>query len=207
MQVTGKYKVQNYLIWIFCIAGSGLLLLSDADASWTTVHGSQTLVGMGLGIGYTATVFAVLAPLPPCVNAVAMGTYGFARAFGQVLGIAIGTATFANQLAKKLPDEFAARLPGGPASAFAAIRHVSTLSEPLKTVVQVAFVDSLKAIWYVLIGVSFLGLAISFGIQGIPLNSATDESWGIASRHDGQASEAVVSEKLSVPTLAANAPV
>lgn len=197
MTVTGKYKVQNILIWVFSTAGAGLLLLLNANATWTTVHGSQTLMGIGLGLGYAATTFAVLAPLPPSLNAVAMGTHGFARAFGQVLGIAIGTAAFTNQLAKKLPAEFAAQLPGGPASAFAAIPRIATLPEPLRSEVQVAFAESLKAIWYVLIGLGVVGFAISFGIKSIPLNTTTDESWGIVKGNEG---EHVDVEKASPPS-------
>lgn len=105
------------------------------------------------------------------------------RSFGQVLGIAIGTAAFTNQLANKLPAEFAASLPGGPASAFAAIPKIEFLPEPLRSEVQIAFAESLKTIWYVLIGLGAVGFAISFGIKSIPLNTTTDESWGIVNKN------------------------
>jgi hypothetical protein len=183
--ITGHYKIQNILVWVFCIAGSGILLILDADASWTAVRGCQTLIGIGLGLGYAATTFPVLAPLPTSQNAAAMGFHGFSRAFGQVLGIAIGSTTFANQMAKNLPAAFLSQLPGGAASSFAAIKTVQALPEPLKMEVQVAFADSLKAVWYVLIGMSCLGLAISFAIKSLPLETTTDETWGIAKGAEG----------------------
>lgn len=190
VRITGRYRPQNIVVWIFCIAGSGLLLLLDADASWMTTHAVQTLLGIGLGIGYTVTAFAILAPLPPALNAQAVGAQAFVRSFGQVLGITIGSTAFSNQMAKKLPAEYLAKLPGGASSAITAVRSVKTLEEPLRRNVQVAFAESLMAVWYILIGLSTVGLFVSFAIKGLPLNATTDESWGIAEEDsDDQASK------------------
>lgn len=59
--------------------------------------------------------------------------------------------TLANELSQRLPAEFVATLPGGISGAFAAIPLIERLAEPLKTEVQIAFAQSIRTIWFVLI--------------------------------------------------------
>jgi hypothetical protein len=45
---------------------------------------------IGIGLLYTATVFPVLAPLPPALAGQALAFLVFVRNFGNILGITIG---------------------------------------------------------------------------------------------------------------------
>lgn len=56
---------------------------------------------IGIGLLYTATVFPVLAPLPPSLAGQALAFFVFIRNFGNILGITIGTL-FLITLNKKL---------------------------------------------------------------------------------------------------------
>jgi hypothetical protein len=54
----------------------------------------QFLSSIGIGLLYTATVFPVLAPLPPSWQAKALAFLVFVRNFGNILGITIGASFF-----------------------------------------------------------------------------------------------------------------
>ncbi|GAA5857427.1 hypothetical protein JCM3766R1_002921, partial [Sporobolomyces carnicolor] len=104
--------------------------------------------------------------------------YGFTRAFGQVFGIAIGSTILQNRLNELLPAAFLERFGSGEI-AFAAIPVIKTLEEPVKTQVRVAFAESIKTIWQVMLGIACLGFVVSLAIKSLPLTMETDENWGM----------------------------
>jgi hypothetical protein len=143
-------------------------------------------LGIGLGILYAAVNFPVLAPLPPSLNAEAMSFLAFARSFGQVFGIVIGSTTLSNQLKKRMPAEFLNSLPGGPASAYSHITEIAAIPEPLRSQVRAGLSDSIRYIWIVMIALSAWGLVWSFFQKPMPLNATTDEAWGIVASDNDQ---------------------
>jgi hypothetical protein len=64
-------------------------------------HVFQFFFSIGIGLLYAATVFHVLAPLPPSLAGQALAFLVFVRNFGNILGITIG-ASFLITLNKKL---------------------------------------------------------------------------------------------------------
>ncbi|GAA6035590.1 hypothetical protein JCM8097_004917 [Rhodosporidiobolus ruineniae] len=177
--VTGHYKIQNHIGWTFLTLGMGLMTILKWDSSTVMWVFFTIIPTIGAGLLYAATNFPVLAPLKPAQQPHAMAFYGFIRSFGQVFGIAIGSTVLQNQLAKKLPADFAAQFGEGEI-AFAAIPYIKGLAEPLRTLVRAAFADSLRTIWQVCIGVAGLGFLLSLGIQQMSLATETDqENWGL----------------------------
>lgn len=63
--ITQKYKLQNLVGWTLATVGSGLLILFRWDSNKGIWAGIPIVVGIGLGILYTGTQFAVLAPIAP----------------------------------------------------------------------------------------------------------------------------------------------
>jgi len=177
--VTGHYLIQNYLGWFFSLIGFGLLSLLDADASTAAWAGYTVLTGIGLGLLYASTNFPVLAPLKPSQQPHAMGFYNFMRSMGQVFGIAIGNTVLTNELRTHLPAEF---LAAHGASAEAAIPFIKALAEPLRNEVRAAFASSLQTVWYVMIGISGLGLVSAFAMKSLPLTAELDDKWGLEER-------------------------
>lgn len=110
-----------------CTTGAGLLTLLSVHSSHATNIGAQVPISIGLGLLYMAAQFAVLAPLSPTQSAHAMSFFAFSRAFGQVVGITIGTAVLSNELSRKLPPQFLETLHGIPSATFAEIRSLSEL--------------------------------------------------------------------------------
>lgn len=125
-----------------------------------------------------------------------MSFLAFARSFGQVFGIVIGSTTLSNQLKTRLPIEYLASLPGGPGSAYSHITEISSLSEPLRSQVRIGLSDSIRYIWIVMIAFSVLGLALSFLQKAMPLSAVTDEAWGLAPGKESLTSE---SEREKIP--------
>lgn len=177
--VTGKYKPQNIMAWVILAVGVGILTLIRASSSLAMALGIQVPLAVGLGMLYAAPNFAILAPLPPALNAPAMAFGAFTRSFGQVFGITIGSVVLTNQFGERLPQELISQLPGGVAAAYSAIPEIASLPEPLRSATRVAFSDSIRTIWFVLIGFAVAGFVCSLFIKALTLNATTDEQWGI----------------------------
>lgn len=90
-------------------------------------------MSIGVGLLYSATVFVVLAPLPPSLAGRALAFLVFVRNFGNILGITVGSNALAQELAKRLPADYLATIPGGVAGAYSAIPSIKFLyvSSPL----------------------------------------------------------------------------
>lgn len=192
--ITGQYKPQNIAGWFFLTLGTGLLTLIQATSSRTFALGIQAPMAIGLGILYASTGFAVLAPLPPALNAHAMAFHAFSRSFGQVFGITIGSVVLTNQLAQRLPAAASSALPGGAADAYSAIPTIKDIPEPLRSAIRVAFSDSVRHIWFVMLGLAAVGLFASIFMKAIKLNSTTDDAWAIVDKK-AVAQQAQTSEK------------
>lgn len=80
-----------------------------------------------------------------------------------------------NELSKRLPESFVNQFPAGSAIAYSIIPVIPTLEEPLKTTVRVAFAESLKVFWQVLIGVAGLGFVSCAFMKGLPLHTKLAE--------------------------------
>ncbi|GAA6000896.1 hypothetical protein JCM10207_004709 [Rhodosporidiobolus poonsookiae] len=187
--ITGHYKIQSILAFVFSTIGLGLFSILKWNSSTAMWASFSVVAGIGLGLAYSSTQFPLLAALKPSEQPHAVAFFGFVRSFGQVFGIAISATVLQNELAKRLPETFAAQFGGGEI-AFAAIPYIKALEEPLRTLVRAAFADSLKVVWQVMIGISGLAFILSLPIQQITLTTETDEeNWGLKERKKASAGE------------------
>ncbi|KAF8502520.1 iron permease [Gautieria morchelliformis] len=184
---TKKYRIQNVAAWCFIMIGLGLqttLHVTSATRNWV---GFEILAGIGLGLLFTATTFPILSPLPVSDNATALSLFIFIRSFFQAWGITIGATVLQNQLKRRLPQQFLANLPQGIDLSYAAIPQIAALSDTLKPVVQKAFADSLRILWFVLLGISVVGLLSSLLMKEVEMQTVTDERWGLTDEGRSQA--------------------
>ncbi|GAA5933720.1 uncharacterized protein JCM15063_001393 [Sporobolomyces koalae] len=179
VQATGHYWAQNVVGWILATVGLGLMTLIKADSSKGAWVGYPAMLGLGLGLLYSGTNFAVLAPVTPREQPFATALYAFVRAFGQVFGIAIGSTILQNRLSTALPPAFAEQFGSGGEIAFAAIPVIRTLNEPLRTEVETAFADSIRTIWIAMTALAAVGFLTSLLIKSLPLSTEVDEAWGL----------------------------
>lgn len=163
---------------------------------------------LGIGILYAASVFPILAPLPPSIAGQALSFQMLVRTFGNVLGISIGATTMTNVLAKKLPQAYLDTVPGGTAGAYSSIPLIRGLEEPLKMQVRDAFAQSLRVVWIVMIPFvrsalpscasqrvpthprltrsrppqAGLGFLVALLMKSLALNSTVDENFGVKAK-------------------------
>ncbi|QRV92393.1 major facilitator superfamily transporter [Ceratobasidium sp. AG-Ba] len=128
-----KYRPQNYIAWVIMLVGTGIFSTLKYDSSKANTIGFQILFGVGSGILYSSTTFAVLAPLPVSRNAPALALFSFIRTFAGTYGVAVGSSVLQTELTRRLPIEFAAQFPGGSDIAFSAIPFIGGLDEPLRS--------------------------------------------------------------------------
>ncbi|KAL5518322.1 hypothetical protein ACEPAH_4 [Sanghuangporus vaninii] len=176
---SGKYRPQLWLAWASLIIAGALLKTLDENSSRPKYIGYQVLIGLGLGILMTTAFFPVLAPLPVSLNANALAFFMFVRFFSQIWGVTVGGTILQNELQKKLPAEFLAQFPGGTSVAYSIIPVIPTLEEPFRTNVRIAFADSLRVYWEVLLAVGVAGLLVSLLMKGLPLHTSLDKDWGL----------------------------
>ncbi|KAH8824449.1 major facilitator superfamily domain-containing protein [Flagelloscypha sp. PMI_526] len=187
VQVFKKYLPGNYLGWILSTLGFGILSMLKEDSKTATWVGYQILVGTGIGflkanggcLKFSATVFPVLAPLSVERSAAALAFFSFMRTFAQTWGITISATVLQNELIKNLPSQFTSQFPAGVEIAFAAIQYIPRLPEPVRTEVKVAFAESLSVIWYVMIGISGIGLLSVLMMREVPMRENLDETYGL----------------------------
>ncbi|KZT12007.1 iron permease [Laetiporus sulphureus 93-53] len=177
--VLKRYRPQLWLGWCLTVLSMGLLSTLRSDSPRATSIGFGVISGAGIGTAYTGTFFPVLAPLPVSENAHAIALGAFLRAFAQVWGVAIGAVVLQNELRHQLPAAFLERYPDISQVTYTTITQIRSLPEPLKNEVRVAFASSLRVVWLVLVGMSVLGLVVSFLMRGLPLHTDLDQHWGV----------------------------
>ncbi|KAL4246492.1 MFS transporter superfamily protein [Abortiporus biennis] len=182
---TKKYRPQLWLGWVVIMVSCGLMSTLRYDSSTAKAIGYPCVLGFAGGFLYAVTYFPVLAPLPVKENAHALALFAFFRSFAGVWAIAIGSTVLDNQLSKKLSPEVLSLFPGGANGVYSSIPLFVKLEEPVRTQVRAAFAESIGVLWYVLLGISGLGLVSCVLMKGLPLHTNTDENWGLEQDSDG----------------------
>lgn len=90
----------------------------------------------------------------------------------------VGGSIVQNELKKRLPDNIP-NVVANAGLAYSIVPEIRYLDEPLKTTVRIAFAESLKVTWQVMIGISAIGLLSCLLMRGIPLNMDVDDSWAL----------------------------
>ncbi|EJD49574.1 MFS multidrug transporter [Auricularia subglabra TFB-10046 SS5] len=188
-----KYRPVLWAGYVLMCVGIGCWTMLDESSTMSAIVPLEVVTAAGSGILYTTGYFPVLAPQPISYNARALAFIAFVRSFAQIWGITIGGTVLQNQLLHLLPEEFAFRFPGGVQIAYAAIPLVGRLEQPLKDQVRKAFSDSLRVLWFVLLGVSLLGAAISLLMKEVPMHTYTDEDFGLETKEKEKESAASAS--------------
>lgn len=168
----GHFRWAIWTGWVVTATATGLLLLLDRDTktyAWVLI---LLTVGVGHGFILTSTNFAVQALADASDSAFAASMYTFCRSFGMCIGVAVGGTVLQNRLAHELvarglPVDIAAEAQGFIESA-----KSQNLSASFLASVSDAYVQSLKTVFEVLVGIAGLGLFVSLFIKGVTMNRA-----------------------------------
>jgi len=175
---TKRYRPQIWIAWCALLIGTGLLSSVTENTSRATSIGFQVIVGIGVGILYSAAYFPVLAPLPVTSNALALSFFIFIRTFAQIWGFTVGGAVLQNILQRRTPGSLPC-VSSSTSLAYSIIPCVPTLTGPVKDEIRAAFADALQTIWRIMIGVSGAGLLTSLLMEPFPLHTMKDENWAL----------------------------
>lgn len=97
----------------------------------------------------------------------------------QVLGVSVGGTIIQNQLFKRLPREFLVQFAQVDGQAIDVVPQLRNLPQEELHSVRVAFADSLSLLWYIMAGISGLGLVACLWMKRYELHTRVDEDWGI----------------------------
>ncbi|KAA8645402.1 uncharacterized protein ATNIH1004_006821 [Aspergillus tanneri] len=171
--ITGRYRWGLWVGWSIATVGLGLLCLlrpHTSTAGWILLNIPG---GIGLGILTAAIVCAVQASASTENLTVAVAMVVFFRAFGQAVGIAVGGVVFQNRMNSYLLryEEWAGRAGELSRDAAALGAVIRGMSEGVaKEHLKLAYTDSLRVIWEVMVGVSGVGLLLSVWVRKYDLN-------------------------------------
>lgn len=136
------------------------------DSSKAILYGPRCLVSLGAGILFPMPLFAVQARQRGEDVGMATSIQVFARSLGTAFGVGLGGVIFQNEWAKlvtkdvlkqKIPENLA--IPRNLAeTAYEVIRG---FPEPVQEIYRWLYRDSLKTVWWVMMGLSLVGFLTS----------------------------------------------
>ncbi|KAF8839383.1 MFS general substrate transporter [Paxillus ammoniavirescens] len=177
VKISGRYRLLIWAGWAMLIVSLGLMTTLRATDSIGTSVGYTVLMGAGIGVLYTTTMYPIQAPLPVTQNAPALAFMWFLRSFAGVWGVTIGSTVLQNELAEQLPASYLASVPQGTAIVYALIPQINSLPAQTRTEVEAAFASSLDVLWRVLTCIAGAGFVVSLVMKGVALNNTLDEDW------------------------------
>ncbi|KAK1749646.1 MFS general substrate transporter [Echria macrotheca] len=172
-----RYRWNIWVGWAMLSLGLGLLSLLGSSASMAIKYSAQVVAGVGIGALYTILVLPVQASAPNVDDTgMAVGVFVSFRLFGALIGLAIGSSVFNSVWEKSAADM--ASLPDnldGLRTGYEAIQLIPSLRvldiapEGLSSLLSL-YEQSMRAIWYVLVGFSVLGLFASLFTREMTLD-------------------------------------
>ncbi|OTA56530.1 MFS general substrate transporter [Hypoxylon sp. EC38] len=170
------YKVRIWIAWCLAILGSGLLLLLDSSSPSGMGYGIPIIWGAGIG------ALLRLLHIPMQASVPSVDDTGHAimllltfRCLGSLVGLAIGSTVFSSIFEQaiaavgELPDSLSVLRDAHNAVAF--IPTLRTLDLPADIIAPVieAYLTSMRAVFYVIVGFSGLGLVTSLFTEELSL--------------------------------------
>ena len=116
----------------------------------------------------------------------------------QTWGVTISATILQNELKRNLPTDFVQQFPDGVEIAYAVIPLIPGLEEPLRSEVQAAFAQSMATIWKALAGISAAGFVATFLLREVPMQSYTDDKFGLQQQEREQKDAAKKMEEADV---------
>lgn len=150
---TGKYLPPIIFGMVFMSLGFGLFISLGAKANWAKIIIYQLIAAIGVGTNFQSPMIALQSHVSPGHIAVATATLQFTRALSTGISVVIGGVVFQNSMKKKaayLANVLGTTLANelGGLSAGASANIVDALPESQRSVVRLAYTESLRDMWY-----------------------------------------------------------
>ena len=178
---SGMFLPPIYFGLFMMTLGYGLFIDFDAHTTWTKLIIFQIIAGLGIGPLFQAPIIALQAHINPRDIGTATATLGFVRQLATSSSVVIGEVVFQNEMQKKgqilarvLGPKLGEQLGGGNAGANT--RLIDSLPANEKSVVRVAFADSLQPMWIMYTVFAAVGLLTSLLIRKKVLSGQHEET-------------------------------
>ncbi|KAF1852228.1 MFS general substrate transporter [Cucurbitaria berberidis CBS 394.84] len=181
----GKYRPLHALAFALASVAFGLFTLLGPNTPEFAYVLFELIASAGMGMIMSVLLPAIMAPLPEKYVASSSATYSFVRTFGYIWGITIPglifNAVFNHHLPTISDPTVQSQLRGGAAYAFASQMHAlqNTLSPAVWGEVIAIYVKSLKAIWWVCLGISLLSFFTVALEREVKLREELDTEYGL----------------------------
>lgn len=180
MAKTGRYKILIISSWAVLVLGTGLIYLFDIDTpTWQRVL-FQILAGLPVGALFTLTLPSIQASLSIEDLAHAKAAFSFARSFGSVWGIAMGTNVFIGTVNSKLRAIHGLEqlgLRGSTALGYAT--ELYKLPESVRGATKAAYQQALKNSFLSFVPFAAFGLLIAFWVRELELSDFSRSTHGL----------------------------
>ncbi|KAI9675663.1 MAG: hypothetical protein M1817_001030 [Caeruleum heppii] len=176
---TGDYRIAIWTGWTLSTLGLGLLVLLDESMKTVVWIFINLVSGLGLGILYPSTEFAVQAAVDDKDLPLAVAMFSFFRSFGQAIGVAVGGVVFQNRFeyalrstvsTAALPSDVIERYSHDASALVEVIKSIPANQLPLKTGLVESYVSALRTVWIVMCALSALSLVLSLGTRKLSLD-------------------------------------
>ncbi|CEJ01555.1 hypothetical protein RMCBS344292_15578 [Rhizopus microsporus] len=151
----------------------GLLSILDLDSSFSKIYGFTIIGGFALGFVIPAAIIALQASVEPKDIAVVTGLGNFSRILGGALGVAISSAILNTSLAQDLALYVPADIVSKILDSSNYVRN-GCPPEYLEIVLK-CYVDAIRLIWHVMIGMSGFGFCLSCLIKAHPIRKPKEQ--------------------------------
>lgn len=184
---TGHYKPVHWAGFALSATGVGLFSILNESTPTGTWIGIQLVAAAGAGFIFTVTLPSTLAPLSEADVAVATGTYSFVRSLGLVWGATMSSIIFNNQVDAHLgtltDPSFRHLLAEGAAYTFASGPGIHSLPDTVRTEVIHIYVQAMRIVWLVFVGVSSIGFLATFLEKPVELRKENNSEFGLLDKN------------------------
>ncbi|KAM7206557.1 efflux pump [Naviculisporaceae sp. PSN 640] len=165
---TQRFKYLIAIGWALLVAGLASNVTMQPDSSKAVLYAPRCLGSIGAGILFPTPLFAVQARQRGEDVGIATSVQVFARSLGAAFGVGLGGVIFQNEwtrnvaekiLEGQIPEEF--EIPASLSEV--AFEIVKDFPQPVQEAYRWVFADSMRTIWWVMMGLAIVGLLEGFG--------------------------------------------
>ncbi|KAJ2982563.1 hypothetical protein NUW58_g6417 [Xylaria curta] len=176
IEFTRRYRFLLWAGWVFIAVFLGLWSIVGLNTPRVQTYVFQALLGIGIGVVFTGTQVPMQASVVHVDDTgLAVGMLVVFRLFGALIGLAIGSTAFSSEFEKHivalgpLPEQLSALNDASQAVAFLPTFRTLELPAELTDNVIGVYLQSFKAVWYILAAFSALGFIGSLFIKDLSL--------------------------------------
>ncbi|KAI1273032.1 MFS general substrate transporter [Xylaria sp. FL0933] len=182
---TGAYKPLHWIAFASSSLGFGLFTTLDTHTPTVAWVFYQLFAAAGSGIPISTLLPAIMAALSESDVAASTSIFSFIKTFGYIWGVTIPSvifnAVFNNNLFRIGDPKIAEQLKDGGAYAYASHVHATRQLRGAQTFNEIAhiYVLSLRAIWWLGLALSLLGVLIVFIEKRLELRTELHTEFGL----------------------------